>query len=176
KYIVFDQKTKPMLGKLDEQSPKITIQSFSLEPADIENQVRAALAVGLWRSPAEERQYQAMLAGFAFARKDYDTALKLQQGWADGLARDGPAAGRANALYNLGNAYLAKRDCPAAERTLGQALQIAMDRQLKPMLPMILTNLGVALYRQKRPAEAAQSFQVARQICQAQNLRPAEAH
>jgi tetratricopeptide (TPR) repeat protein len=176
KYITFDQKTKPRLEKLEERAPKTTAQAFSLDPADIEKQIHAELAAGSRLSPAEQRQYTAMLAGFAFARKDYDTALKLQQGWVDALAKDKPSAEAANALYNLGNTHLAKKDYPAAEQTLGRALKIATDQQLKLMLPMILTNLGVALYRQKRPEEGAQSFRVAREICQAQSLRPAEAH
>jgi tetratricopeptide (TPR) repeat protein len=41
---------------------------------------------------------------------------------------------------------------------------------------MVLVNLGVALYRQERLGQALQSFQVARQTCKHQNLRPAAAH
>jgi tetratricopeptide (TPR) repeat protein len=41
---------------------------------------------------------------------------------------------------------------------------------------MVLTNLGVVLYRQERMEQALQSFEVAQATCQAQGLRPAEAH
>jgi tetratricopeptide (TPR) repeat protein len=41
---------------------------------------------------------------------------------------------------------------------------------------MILTNRGVALYRQQRWEEAVRSFRIARDSCKAQDLRPTEAH
>ena len=53
------------------------------------------------------------LASFAFARKDYARAQKLQEDWAESVAQDGPPAEAANALYNLGNTQLAKKDYAA---------------------------------------------------------------
>src|SRR5262249_38008511 len=79
KYLVFDRKTKPRLEKLEEKSPKTSVQVFSLDPADLEDQVAAELAVNNSLPPAERLRCTAMLASFAFARKDYDTASRLQQ-------------------------------------------------------------------------------------------------
>jgi hypothetical protein len=176
KYMVFDRKTKPRLEALEEEAPGTAVLTFSLDPADIEKQVETELRVNKGLKPTERRQYTAMLAAFAFAHKDYAKAQKLQEGWVNEVATSGPPAEAANALYNLGNTLLAKKDYPAAEETLAKALKLATDHQLKPMLPLILTNLGVALYRQKWLEGAEEHFRAARKRCQEQKLRPLEAH
>jgi tetratricopeptide (TPR) repeat protein len=176
KFIVVDEDKNPAFDKLEESDPHFWVQSFQLTPEEIETRVKADLARGTGLSPEERRQYTALLAGFAYARKEYDQAQFLQRRWVEMTGPDDLPAEAANALYNLGNTQVAQEDFPAAEETYSKALELALDHDLNPLLPMILANLGVALYRQKRLEEALRSFQIARDTCKAQNLLPTEAH
>jgi tetratricopeptide (TPR) repeat protein len=175
KYIVVDDRQSPALAKMDEENPDVWVQTFHIAPEEIESQAKEDLArAGL--DAADRRQYLALLAGFAYARRQYDEAQRLQQDWLDALGPDGTPSETANACYNLGNTQLARKDYAAAEMTYGRALELALDHNLGALAPMVLTNLGVTLYHQERLEHALQAFQVARQTCQAQGLRPAEAH
>src|SRR5262249_10941869 len=93
-------------------------------------------------------------AGFAFARKEYDRALLLQSQWVEMLGPDAAPAEAANALYNLANTHLARKEHGAAEEAYGKALGLARAHRLNVLPPMTLTNPGVALYRMKRYVEA----------------------
>jgi tetratricopeptide (TPR) repeat protein len=176
RFIILDEHNNPAFDRLEQRDPNFWVQSFELKPEEIEARVKADLARGTGLNPDEERQYTALLAGFAFARKEYDQALGYQRQWLDKIGPAGAPAEKANALYNLANTHLAQNDLAAAEETYGQALEVALDHRLTPLVPMILTNLGVALYRQQRSEEALQTFQVARDTCKAQELIPTEAH
>jgi tetratricopeptide (TPR) repeat protein len=176
KYLVIDERQKPVLDKIEEQAPAIVHQTFHISPDEIEAEAKADLAKGYGLTPHEVRQYTALVAGCAFARREYDEALRLQQQWVEFAAKEGAPAEVANACYNLGNTHMARKDYPAAEETYGRALDLALDHHIGPLLPMVLTNLGVTLYRQGRLEQAVQSFQIAREHCQAQNLKPTEAH
>jgi tetratricopeptide (TPR) repeat protein len=92
------------------------------------------------------------------------------------IDREGSPEEKAQALYNLGNTQLGKPDAAAAEQSFVQAVEICVARGVKPLLPLILTNLGIALYRQGKKAQSLKSFQVARDNCRAQKMRPVEAH
>jgi tetratricopeptide (TPR) repeat protein len=151
------------------------VQTFHIAPEEIESQAKADLTRDNL-DPAERRQYLALLGGFAYARRQYDDAQKHQQEWLDAVGPDGAPSETANACYNLGNTQLARKDYEAAEATYGKALDLALDHNLGALAPMVLTNLGVTLYRQNRLEHALDAFTVARQTCQAQGLRPAEAH
>jgi tetratricopeptide (TPR) repeat protein len=176
KYLILDEHQNPALDRIDEWDPQIWVQEFHLSPSEIEERAARALARETGLSAEERRQYTALLAGFAYARKEYDRALTLQRQWVELLGPEGAPAERANALYNLANTHLAGQDFAAAEATYGQALELALDNRLAVLVPMILTNLGVALYRQKRWEEAVRSFRIARDSCKAQDMRPTEAH
>jgi tetratricopeptide (TPR) repeat protein len=176
KYLVLDEHKSPALDRIDEWDPRIWVQPFHLTPEEIEARAQAALERGSGLTAEETRQYTALLAGFAYARKEHDRALQLQKQWVEMVGPDGPAAEAANALYNLANTHLARKDFAAAEETYGKALELALDNRLDVLVPMVLTNLGVALYRQKRWEEALRSFRIARDTCKAQDLRPTEAH
>jgi tetratricopeptide (TPR) repeat protein len=176
KYLVIDGRKQPALAGIEGESPRAGVQDFHITPEEIESRTRADLERGFGLSPAEKRQYMALLAGFAFARKEYDDALRLQKRWLEMLGADDPAAEAANAHYNLGNTHLARKEYPAAEEAFGKALEIALDRQVDGLVPVVLTNLGVTLFRQGRREQALESFRVAREACKAQNMRPVEAH
>jgi tetratricopeptide (TPR) repeat protein len=175
KYLVIDGRTEPTLDGLGEKRPDLMTQTFHIAPEEIEAQAKLDLKKG-GLMPAEVRQYTALLAGFAFARREYADALQMQQSWVEMSARDGGPPEVANASYNLGNTHLAMNDLPAAEAAFGQALDLALDHNLGPLVPMILANLGVTLYRQKRSEQAVQSFELAREHCRAHDLKPTEAH
>jgi tetratricopeptide (TPR) repeat protein len=176
KYLVVDELRKPAVDRIEKKCPGVLTQDFHFAPAEIEEDVKADLRRGVGLSPPDVRQYTALLAGFAFARREYDDALRLQQQWVDLSARDGAPTELASACYNLGNTQLARGDVAAAEETYGRALDLAIDHKMGPLVPMILSNLGVALYRQGRAEQAVQSFQIAREQCRSQNLLPIEAH
>lgn len=176
KFLVVDERQDPVLAKIDENNPNIWAQTFHIAPEEIESQAKADLARGTGLSPLEQRQYTGLLAGFAFARREYERALQLQQQWLDMLGPDSTPAEAANAHYNLGNTHLARKDHQAAEAAFGKALEIALENQLNALVPMALTNLGVTLYRLGRPQQALESFRIARDTCKAQGLRPTEAH
>ncbi|HJZ92084.1 MAG TPA: tetratricopeptide repeat protein, partial [Gemmataceae bacterium] len=176
KYLVVDELRKPALDGIEEKCPGVLTQDFHFAPAEIEEDVKAELRRGTGLSPSDVRQYTALVAGFAFARREYDEALRLQQQWVDLSARDGEPTEVASACYNLGNTQAARADFAAAEATYGRALDLALDHKMGPLVPMVLSNLGVALYRQGRVEQAMQSFQIARDQCKSQNLLPIEAH
>jgi tetratricopeptide (TPR) repeat protein len=176
KYLVIDGRKQPALAGIEGECPRAGIQDFHITPEEIETRTRADLERGFGLSPEEKRQYMALLAGFAFARKEYDDALRLQKRWLEMLGPNDPAAEAANAHYNLANTHLARKEYPAAEEAFGQALEIALDRQVDGLVPVVLTNLGVTLFRQGRREQALESFRLARDACKAQNLRPVEAH
>lgn len=176
KFLVIDERKEPVLDKIDERAPAIWHQTFHISPEEIEAEAKADLAKGYGLSPHEVRQYTALVAGCAFARREYDEAFRLQLQWVELATKEGAPAEVANACYNLGNTHMARKDYPAAEETYGRALDLALDHNIGPLLPMVLTNLGVTLYRQGRHDQAVQSFHIAREHCQAQNLKPTEAH
>ncbi|MBL8792714.1 MAG: tetratricopeptide repeat protein [Planctomycetia bacterium] len=176
KYLVIDDRKAPALEKVEARNPFFQHQVFHLSPEDIERRTKLDLGLNPALTAEEKRQYTALLASFACARREYDEALRLQQQVAEMLTPDVPAGERASALHNLGNTHLARKQLEQAEATYGQVLQIALDHDLTVLVAMILTNLGVALYRQGQHEQAIRSFEVARQTCQSANLKPVEAH
>jgi tetratricopeptide (TPR) repeat protein len=176
KYIVVDDRQAPALDRIEEENPDVWVQVFHIAPEEIESQAKTDLESGTALDPSERRQYIALLAGFAYAHRQYDEAQRLQQQWLDLIGPDGAPSETANACYNLANTHLARKDYAAAEVGYGRALELALDHDLGPLVPMVLTNLGVTLYHQRRWDQALQSFQVARDTCRARDLRPAEAH
>jgi hypothetical protein len=175
KYLIIDGRSKPDLDGIGHGRPDLMTQTFHISPEEMEVQARKDLAKG-GLLPQEVRQYTALLAGFAFARREYADALKLQQDWVAQAETAGAPAEVANASYNLGNTHLAVNDLPAAEDAFVRALDLGLDHNLGPLVPMILANLGIAVHRQDRPDEALKCFELARDHCRAQDLKPTEAH
>jgi tetratricopeptide (TPR) repeat protein len=175
KFLILDERKQPALQKLG-LVPRYGVQSFHLAPEQIESQARADLEIGTGLTPPERRQYTALLAGFAFARKEYDDTLRLQQTWLEMIGPEDDPAEVANAHYNLGNTHLARKDYAAAEASFGRALAVALEQNLDNLAAMVLTNLGVTLQRQGKVEQALRSFQIARDTCKARGLKPTEAH
>jgi tetratricopeptide (TPR) repeat protein len=176
KYLVLDDRLNSLLDRIETESRRAAVQEFHFPPEAIEKQIRADVHDPRRLTPFERRQYVGMLAGFAFARQQYAEAERLQRGWLEMIDREGKPEEKANALYNLGNTHLGKREASAAEQSFVGAVEVCLAQGLSPLLPLVLTNLGVALHRQGKTAQALKSFQIARDNCRAQKLRPVEAH
>lgn len=175
KFLVIDNALAPRLGRLGELNERAKLQPFNFSPPDIEAQIRADLANPARLSPLERQQYPALLAGFAFANKDYDEALKLHESCLAAMA-DKTSLEAANALYNLGNTHLAKGDPAAAGESYASAVELCLDKKLDNLLALVLPNLGIALHRQGKADEAIQSFQLALALCRTQQQRVLEAN
>lgn len=177
KYLVFDDGTGPSLANLPERSRGASVGQFDIKPHQIEAQVQADMANPAILSEMEKRQYVALSAGFAFSKGQYGEALRLNGQVLTMLSeqeREGPEA--ASVLYNIGNAHLANGDPVAAGTHYEQALEICMAKKVDGIMPMILSNLGLALHRQQRMEEAVQCFQIARKSSQVQHHPLLEAH
>jgi tetratricopeptide (TPR) repeat protein len=175
KYVLFDSRTDPILDELHEQCDRVLLQVFHLPPEEIELRVKEDLASGKL-DPKETRMYTAMVGAFAFANKDYQQALKVQQDVLQMSRDDDVPAEEAQALYNLGNTYLSDGKLEQAEEALAQAALIASDEKMDALAAMAMTNLAVALQRQGRIDESLQAFDAAHSTFAALNHRPGEIH
>lgn len=179
KFLLVDEQKPPVFPVLTEEeqaAKRVGVQPFALTPAVIEADIQKELADPTKGSPRERRQYLAMLGSFAFARHDYAEAQQLQEDLLATLGPDGPGDERASAFYNLGNTVLAAGDAPTAAQCFEEALDLALDHRANALVPMALTNLGVALHRQGNVEEALEAFRVAQQTCIAQDCELLEAH
>ena len=176
KYLVLDQRVDPILSGIEERTDRVGYQTFYMSPENIEQQTKEDLKNPSSVSPLERRQYIGLLAGFAFARKEYDEAEKLQKEWVKLAESEGTPSEAACAYYNLGNTLLAKEDLLSAEDCFCKSIKLCLENKNNGLLPMVLTNLGITFHRQKRIPEAIQSFQVARDTFKALNLPPGEAY
>lgn len=177
KYLVFDDGSGPSLTNLAERCRGASVGQFDIKPQQIEAQIHADMANPALLSELEQRQNLALLAGFAFSKRQHDEALRLHGQFLTMLPeqeRDGPEA--ASALYNLGNVHLAKGDGSAAEAHYAHALEICMAKKLDGIMPMVLSNMGLAVHRQGRAEEAIKCFEIARRSSQVQRHPLLEAH
>lgn len=175
KFVVLDDRQNGHTAELVKQLPDVEVQSMYLAPDEMEQRVKQALANNIGVTSADRRTYTALLASFAQSRREYDTALALSREHLEMVAA-GSAQERAAAHYNLGNVYLAKNDYPAAIDTFREALTLALDANVMPLVPVILTNLGVALFRAGVKELAASTFETARTYSQKLNSPPTDAH
>jgi tetratricopeptide (TPR) repeat protein len=176
KFIVLDLRTTPVIEASAEPDRRIGFQTFHLSPEEIERRVREDLAAPAALQPGERRQYLGMLAGFAFARKEYNEAETMQRRWLEMAEAEGEPSEVAVALYNLGNTLIAKGAYAEATDVYCRACDLCIDNKLDGLAPMAYTNLGVSLHRQGAFEGAFTALRVARDMFKAQNHRPGEAH
>ncbi|MBN2701071.1 MAG: tetratricopeptide repeat protein [Methylothermaceae bacterium] len=176
KFVVFDSRTQPLLDGIESENPEIGAQIFYLSPEEIEQRVTQDLQSPNGLVPAERRQYKGLLAGFAFANKDYERAETLQRAWIAEAEREGEPSELANAYYNLGNTLLSKKDFPAATAIFCKACEICVEHKVYAVAPFAYTNLGISLHRQDDFEQAFTALKVARDMFKAQNQRPGEAY
>ena len=171
KFVILDNRQEPALAGLD-GADRVSQQVFWASPQELEARVTAQLAdVSL---QTEERQrLLAMAASFAFANRDYVRAEALHR---EQLASpDAPPIQHALGLYGLGNTLLASGQADAAAEALLHACSLCIDHGLHELAPMAYTNLGVALHRLGRFAEAFGTLRVASNFFRDQSNLPGEA-
>jgi len=176
KYIVFDSRANPVLEGLNEENDHVGMQTFYLSPEEIEKRASKDLSLPGVLEPGEKRQYLGLLAGFSYARKEYEDAIKYQSQWVTEAKGNAEPSELANALYNLGNTYHAKGDFAEATEVYCKACDICIDNELNSLAPFVYTNLGINLHRQADFESAFASLRVARDMYKAQKQRPGEAH
>lgn len=175
KFLVLDARKAPVLQGVEAEHARIGEQTFYLSPDEIEKRVGEDLKSPAALSPAERRQYKGLLAGFSYARKDYEQAAKLQRSWATDAEQDNQHADAASAWYNLGNTLLAKGDFAAATEVFCRACDLCIEHKVNGLAPFVYVNLGVCLHRQQQFEQAFASLKVARDMFKAQQHRAGEA-
>jgi tetratricopeptide (TPR) repeat protein len=176
KYVVLDDRLKGHTAELVKEVPTIKVQSMYLSPDEMEKRIKWSLETGIGVGPLQRRIYTGLLASFASSRKEFDTALKLQHEQLEMTLKDGKPNDLAAVHYNLGNTHLAKKDYTAAVQAFTQALTLAMEAGLTALTPVILTNMGVALFHGEAREEAERCFETARIYAIKLNQPPTEAH
>jgi tetratricopeptide (TPR) repeat protein len=161
KYFVLDQRSKPLLKDINRYSDRISIQVFRFSAEEVERHVRDDLDNNKSLSPAERRQYTAMMGAFAFTRKDYGEAERRQRDVLNKSLKSGDSGEQAIAYYNLGNTYLSAKKPELAEECYTRAGELCLDTGSAPLLAIILTNLGIALSDRGHINEAVDSFDTA---------------
>ena len=176
KYIVLDQRQHPRLGDIDEFGERATIQTFYVDPNQIEQQIKNDLENSARLSPLEIRQYTAMQATFDAINNRLDEAEQKQKQTVKLAETEGSPPEQANAYYNLGNTYLKKGESELALDCFHNAVQICLKAQAPALLASSLTNMGIALFRLHQTEIALSSFDAARETFAAINNKPGEAY
>lgn len=171
KYIVLDRRIDPLIGQLHKRVPGVSVQTFHLSPEEIERRIGAALRQNQM-TPAEQLRYAGMMAGFHFARRDFEAAAALQRTSVEAARKADSPRDVASSLYNLGNTHLAAEQYALAETSYAEAVDICIAERADSLLAMVLTNLGVAVQHQGREAEADECFVTARRLFAGQNDCP----
>jgi tetratricopeptide (TPR) repeat protein len=172
---VLDSRTSPVLADLEREHQKIGLQTLYLSPDEIERRVREDLQSPASLSPAEQRQYKGLLAGFAFSNRRYDEAAELQRAWASEAEQASAPGEAASAHYNLGNTLLAQSAWPQATEAFCKACALTVAHGVTGLAPFAYANLSISLHRQGQFAQAFASLKVARDMFKAQNHRAGEA-
>jgi tetratricopeptide (TPR) repeat protein len=126
--------------------------------------------------PRDKRRAFATVGLMAFGRKDYEKAEQMQKR----AVREAKAAEDpleiAMSLYNLGNTYIAAERSDEAVEVLSLAAEGCCYHKLDQLMPMVYTNLGIALHQAGSAEQAYDSLKVARDTFHLQKNRPGEAH
>ena len=173
KFLVLDSRLEPRLDEM-ERPQRIGVQTFYMPPEAIEQKLREQAEQPAAADPLQHRRTMGVLAGFAFSKKEYAEAARLQSEWATLAEAGGAPAEAASARYNLANTLLEKGDLPAAEDQYVKCCELCLEHNVNGVLPLALTNLGVTLFRQQRMEEAIESLRTARRHFKAQNHKPGE--
>jgi tetratricopeptide (TPR) repeat protein len=140
KLITLDLRATPQLAPLARR-PDVRELDFHISPEIIEQGIKNKLAEPscppLWRM-----RHLASLAGFAMARKDFATALRLGQEVQEHFRKEGNAQEEAVAAFNLGNTHYRKGDYTPARASYERALDLAIAQQMHNLTEQCLLNIG----------------------------------
>ena len=175
KFLVLEPRSDERLVGLEDEHDNVGTQTFYMPPDAIERKLEEQAAQPETADPVQHRRTLGVLAGFAFGRKDYGEAARMQYEWASLAEEDGAPAEAASAYYNLGNTMLESGELPHAEAYFLRCCNLCLEEGVDGVLPLALTNLGVTLFRLNRVEESLQTLEVAYQNFKAQKHRPGEA-
>lgn len=182
KFIVLEDRAEPLLEDIEEH-PKVYNQLFWLSPEEIEKRAESQLetpvsvgAAGAPAEPVERRRALSTVGIMANARKDHARAEEVQKQHIDEAREAGESTEMAMALYNLGNTYLDDERPEEAVEVLLQAADGCCYHELDELMPMVYTNLGIALHRADEQDSAFQMLKIARDCFRNQRNVPGEAY
>jgi tetratricopeptide (TPR) repeat protein len=175
KYIALDRRIDPILVDLDAHPESATTVQFYLAPEEVEAQLKEDLVSGNL-GPAETRQYSLLAGAFAASAGRSEEAEGHQVKALEMAEEDGSPEEQANILYNLGNNYLGQERFEEAEEAYLRSANLCLEQEINPLLALVLTNLGVALFRLQRVDQSLESFDVARSTFRGLGNPPGEAH
>jgi tetratricopeptide (TPR) repeat protein len=187
KLLTTDDRAKPALGEVRALCRRGFIHPFHVAPeqmqAELEHDLSPAGELGALppakMAPPVRARFeasQAMLAGFLSSGGRLGDAAKLQAGQLERAQAEGNAGAEAEGLYNLGTTRLKQHHYQEAERLLDRAVELCLDQKRDPLLAMSLTNLGVAMERQRKSEPAIKAYDLAREVLRRIKNRPGEAH
>ena len=125
---------------------------------------------------AEKRRAMTTVGLMAFGRKDYGKAEAMQSKAVKAAKLAEEPMEVALGLYNLGNTYIAAKDFEAAVDVLSEAADGCCFHEFDELAPLAFCNLGIALFHCGEQRGAFDALKVARDMFQAQNNLPGEAH
>lgn len=176
KFLCIETRTEPRLKDRTLELERVGSQTFFLSPEEIEKKAREALDQPEKLDAKTHRQHLALVAGFAAAKGDSPQALQYQTKWIELSEKDAEPGELASALYNQANSLASLERFAEAEEVLVRAGEICIENDVQQLLALVLTNLGVTLFRQGRNGESEEILSVARKTFHELNNLPGEAH
>ena len=166
KVVAFDRRSDPVLADFAKQRDDVSILEFDLSPEVIEQAVKDKLAA-FSCTPLLRLRCLTMLAGFAMARKEFDTALRLGNDVMSHFQREGNRQEEAAATFNLANTYYRKEDYKFARQYYERSLKIALEQKMHNLAEQNLINIGNTWFMSDEPEHALAYYQGAQRWSQA---------
>jgi tetratricopeptide (TPR) repeat protein len=141
KVIALDRRSHPLLAEFAKQRDDVSILEFNLSPEVIEQAVTDKLVASSC-TPLLRMRCLTMLAGFAMARKEFETASRLGRDVLSHFQKDGNRQEQAAAAFNLGNTFYHKEDYELARQYYEGSLEIALDQNMHNLAEQDLINIG----------------------------------
>ena len=120
KFIVLDSRARAAPGRSGASRSSREPDVLHVARCD-RKEAEGAGAAAASSDPLQHRRTLGVLAGFAFGKKEYDQAARLQTEWATLAESGGAPAEAASAYYNLGNTLLEKGELLRRRTTTSSA-------------------------------------------------------
>ena len=166
KVVAFDRRSDPVLADFAKQRDDVSILEFDLSPEVIEQAVKDKLNA-FSCTPLLRMRCLTMLAGFAMARKEFDTALRLGNDVMSHFQREGNRQEEAAATFNLANTYYRKEDYKFARQYYEHSLKIALEQKMHNLAEQNLINIGNTWFMSGETEYALAYYQGAQRWSQA---------
>jgi tetratricopeptide (TPR) repeat protein len=179
KVIALDNRSHPLLAEFAKQRDDVWTLEFDLSPEVIEQAVKDKLTDSSCTS-LQRMRCLTMLAGFAMARKEFETALGLGKDVLSHFQKEGNRQEEAAAGFNLANTYYRKEDYKLARQYYERSLEIALDQKMHNLAEQNLINIGNTWFMMGENAHALAYYEGAQRwskaisnpfgVCQALEL------